>query len=290
MQDFGAWKPLIGALLLPPVPWLVLVLVGARLILPRRNLGFFVLLLGVAGLWLGSCSGTATLLQNHVLRPPPAVLGETQDRLTASGRAYAQQAALAQRQGKTPPTPTVGIMVLGAGLLPKSREYGVTDLSHYFAERVRYGAWLSRLTGWPLGVSGGVGWGQKGVQDGPAEAEVAGRVAQQALGLPLRWLEKDSADTRGNAAGAVTLLADQGVTEIVVVTDAFHMPRARRAFEQAAAGWAKRAGQPAPMITPAPIKFWSRDTDAALEWIPSGVGMVNVRLACHELLGLLVGS
>lgn len=290
MQDLAAWKPLIGALLLPPVPGLVLVLIGARLILPRRNLGFFILLVGVAGLWLGSCSGTATLLQNHVLRPPPAVLGDTQDRLVASGRAHAQQVLLAQRQGRPAPEPSVGIMVLGAGLIPRSREYGVTDLTHFFAERVRYGVWLSRLTGWPLGVTGGVGWGQKGVQDGPAEAEVAGRVAQQAYGLPLRWIEKDSADTRGNAAGAVTLLADEGVTEIVLVTDAFHMPRSRRAFEEAAASWAARAGKPAPVITPAPIKFWGRDANSALEWIPSGAGMVNVRLACHELLGMLAGS
>lgn len=290
MQDLAAWKPLIGALLLPPVPWLVLVLVGARLILPRRNLGFFLLLLGVAGLWMGSCSGTATWLQNSVLRPPPALLGEAQDRLTAGGRVYAQQVALAQRQGKAPPQPTVGIMVLGAGLVPKSQEYGVTDLTHFFAERLRYGVWLSRLTGWPLGVTGGVGWGQKGVQDGPAEAEVAGRVAQQAYGLPLRWIEKDSADTRGNAAGAVTLLADQGVTEIVLVTDAFHMPRSRRAFEQAAASWAARAGKPAPVITPAPGKFWGKDANSILEWIPSGSGMVNVRLLCHELLGMLAGS
>jgi uncharacterized SAM-binding protein YcdF (DUF218 family) len=290
MQDWAAWKPLISALLLPPVPWLVLVLVGARLILPRRNLGYFLLLVGVVGLWLGSCSGTATWLQNHVLRPPPALLGETQDRLAASGKVYAQQVALARRQGKAPPLPTVGIMVLGAGLVPKSQEYGVTDLTHFFAERLRYGVWLSRLTGWPLGVTGGVGWGQKGVQDGPAEADVAGRVAEQAYGLALRWVEKDSADTRGNAAGAVTLLADQGVTEIVLVTDAFHMPRSRRAFEQAAASWAARAGKPAPVITPAPGKFWGKETNPILEWIPSGGGMVNVRLLCHELLGMLAGS
>ncbi|RZL01519.1 MAG: YdcF family protein [Rubrivivax sp.] len=290
MQDLGAWKPVIGALLLPPVPWLVLVLVGARLILPRRNLGFLVLLIGVAGLWFGSCSGTALWLQNQVLRPPPAILGETQDRLSAAGRAYAQQVALANRQGRTPPSPTVGIMVLGAGLVPKAPEYGVADLPHFFAERLRYGVWLSRQTGWPLGASGGVGWAQKGVQLGPAEAEVADRVAQLAYGIPLRWIEKDSVDTRGNAAASVAMLADQGVAEIVLVTDAFHMPRARRAFEQAAAAWAKRAGKSAPLITPAPTKFWTQDSNPVLAWMPSGAGMANVRVACHEWLGLLVGS
>ncbi|MGH6647468.1 YdcF family protein [Aquabacterium sp.] len=290
MQDLGAWKPLIGALLLPPVPWLVLVLVGARLILPRRNLGFFILLLGVVGLWMGSCSGTALWLQDQVLRPPPALLGETQDRLTAEGRAYAQRVALATRQGRTPPSPSVGIMVLGAGLVPRAPEYGVADLPHYFAERLRYGVWLGRQTGWPVGASGGVGWAQKEVQIGPAEAEVAGRVAQLAYGVPLRWIEKSSVDTRGNAAASVAMLADQGVTEIVLVTDAFHMPRARRAFEQAAAAWAARAGKPVPTITPAPMKFWGKDANPVLAWMPSGAGMANVRMACHEWLGLLAGS
>ncbi|RZI82920.1 MAG: YdcF family protein [Rubrivivax sp.] len=290
LSDLGAVKPLLSPLLMPPVPWLVLVLVGARLILPRRNLGFAVLLLGVAGLWLSSCAGTAAWLQNHLLRPPPPVLGETQARLTAEGQAYAQQLRLATRQGRPPPSPTVGIVVLGGGLVPRAPEYGVTDLSHFSAERLRYGAWLSHQTGLPLGVSGGIGWGQKDVQDGPAESEVAGRIAQQMYGVPLRWIEKDSADTRGNAAGSVSLLAGQGVTEIVLVTEAWHMRRARRAFEEAAAKWSAREGKPAPQITPAPTKYWGKEMGAVMDWVPSGAGMVNVRLACHELLGLLAGS
>jgi uncharacterized SAM-binding protein YcdF (DUF218 family) len=290
MMELGAAKPYFDALLLPPVPWVVLVLVGARLILPRRGLGFFILLLGVAGLWLSSCSGTANWLQKQVLRPPAALLGDEQMRLTAAGRAFAQEVALARRQGRAQPTTPIGIMVLGGGLIPTAPEYGVTDLSHFSAERLRYGVWLSRQTGLPLGFSGGVGWGQKGVQDGPAESEVAGRVAQQMYGTTLYWIEKESSDTRGNAAGSVAMLAGQGVTEIVLVTEAWHMPRARRAFEQAAAKWAAREGKPVPMITPAPTGYWGRESNGVRDWLPSGVGMINVRLACHELLGMLAGS
>jgi uncharacterized SAM-binding protein YcdF (DUF218 family) len=290
MTDLGAWKPLLSALLLPPVPWLLMVLVGARLILPRRGWGYLILLTGVAGLWLSSCAGTAIWLQNVALRPPSAVLGETQARLVSEGRAYAQRVALARRQGLPLPEPTVGIMVLGGGLAPKPPEYGATDLSHFSAERLRYGAWLSRQTGLPLGVTGGVGWGQKAAHDGPAEAEVAAYVAQQMYGVTLRWTEKDSSDTRGNAAGSVALLAGQGVTEIVLVTEAWHMPRARRAFEDAAVRWAAREGKPVPLITPAPTKYWGKESNDLLDWMPSAAGMVNVRLACHELLGLLAGS
>ena len=42
-----AWKPVLTALILPPVPFLVLLLVGARLILPRRGLGWFLIVLSV---------------------------------------------------------------------------------------------------------------------------------------------------------------------------------------------------------------------------------------------------
>lgn len=38
MADWALYKPVLAALALPPVPFLLLVLVGARLILPRRGL------------------------------------------------------------------------------------------------------------------------------------------------------------------------------------------------------------------------------------------------------------
>ena len=45
------WKPIFTALLLPPVPFLLLIIVGARLILPRRGLGWAIILPSVAGIW-----------------------------------------------------------------------------------------------------------------------------------------------------------------------------------------------------------------------------------------------
>ena len=43
-----SWKPILTTLLLPPVPLLLLTLIGARLVLPRRGLGWFLILLSVA--------------------------------------------------------------------------------------------------------------------------------------------------------------------------------------------------------------------------------------------------
>ncbi|MBC8056499.1 MAG: YdcF family protein, partial [Rhizobiales bacterium] len=146
-----SWKPVLTALLLPPVPFLLLMLIGARLILPRRGLGWFVILLSIALMWLGTSSGTAQLLSQFVLKPPPAL---TTDRIT---------------ELKSAKTPTA-IIVLGGGVEPFAPEYGVGNLAHPSLERLRYGVWLSRETGLPLGFSGGVGFAQP---DAKPEAQIA---------------------------------------------------------------------------------------------------------------------
>ena len=69
-----AWKPLIAALVLPPLPFLVLVLAGARLMFRRRLLAWLLVLLGVIGIWLMCTVGMGKLLLNGLLHPPP-VLG-----------------------------------------------------------------------------------------------------------------------------------------------------------------------------------------------------------------------
>ena len=78
MNSLGieAWKPLITALLLPPVPFLLLMLVGARLILPRRGLGWSIILLSVAGMWITTTMGFARVVERFVLNVPPALSSE----------------------------------------------------------------------------------------------------------------------------------------------------------------------------------------------------------------------
>jgi len=292
MTDWGMYKPLLTALVMPPVPFLVLILVGARLILPRRGLGFLLVLAGVSGIWLTSCQAVAVLLQDHSLNPPHVLLAETQARLKSAGQAYAKQVAAARRNGRGDGgTPPAAIIVLGSGREALAAEYGKSDLSAHSVARLRYGVWLSRQTGLPLGFSGGVGWAQKSGSDDAPEAEVAARIAAEQFGLPLRWVESSSADTRANAAHTVAMLAEEGVREVVVVTQAFHMPRAQRDFEQAAQHMVTLHPQwPTVTVTPAPIVFWHKGERPELDWIPSIEGAFNVRLALKELLGLFMGA
>ena len=263
MLGIENWKPLLTALLLPPVPWLVLMLIGARLLLPRRGLGWFVILASVALLWFSACTGSAQLLSQYLLRPP-APLGT--DRIKA----------LKASATKTP----TAIIVLGGGLEPFAPEYGVSNLYYISLERLRYGVWLSRETGLPLGFSGGVGWSQP---EAKPEAQVAAQIAANDFGRPLKWVEDNSRDTRENAARTIALLRPAGVKHIVLVTNGWHMPRALHAFETAAAGSDIR-------IEAAPMGLAQSTETPALRWIPSSKGTTDVRNIVRELLGRLAGA
>jgi uncharacterized SAM-binding protein YcdF (DUF218 family) len=253
------WKPLLTALVLPPVPLLVMLLIGARLILPRRNWGWLVILVSVALLWLTACSGSARLLSRLVLRPPPALSVER----------------IAELKGQS----ATAIVVLGGGMEPYAPEYGVSNLQHASLERLRYGIWLGRETGLPVAFSGGVGWGQP---DAKAEARIAAQIAATEFGRPLKWVEDNSRDTRENALRTAGLLKPAGIRHIVLVTHGWHMPRARRDFEIAAGSGVR--------IEAAPMGM-ARDTELpALAWIPTAAGATDMRYVLRELLGLAAGA
>lgn len=292
MNDWGVYKPILTALALPPVPFLLLILIGARLILPRRGLGYMVLLAGVIGVWLSNCQGVAVWLQDRILQPPQALAGDAMGRLEGLGRQYVQRdvAAGGRKGGRvlSSVVPPAAIIVLGGGREALSKAYGTADLSSHSAERLRYGVWLARRTGLPMGFTGGVGWVQRG-EEGPAEADIAAHIAKQAYGINMRWTESQSADTRGNAALTMVMLAEQRVPEVVIVTDAFHMPRALRDFELAARRHAAmHPGEPVIKVTPAPMGFWQREDRSLFDWMPSAAGAAGVRAALKECLAALL--
>lgn len=261
------WKPLLTALLLPPVPWIALIL-AATFFMPRRR-GVAGLLVGLscAGLWLGGCIGVGEWLTRVLLQPPPALSA-------ADVTALRQQ--VASRPGRT------AIVVLGGGREQFAPEYGVANLPPRAMQRLRYGVWLSRATGAPLAFSGGVGHGGQGEA---SEAEVAARIAAREFSHPLKWTETHSRDTRENAALTVALLRPQGITHLVVVTDGWHMPRSVRAFRLAA-----EQGEGRLEITAAPMGMGRTVDHPALRWMPSNEGLQRVRDVVREWLGRLAGA
>lgn len=259
-----SWKPFLAALILPPVPWIVLTLIGARLILSRRGLGWLLVLLSAVGLWLSSTSGVAHLLARGLLELPPAL---AQPRIAE---------LRAQVQAKEP----IAVVVLGGGMQPLAPEYGVSNLTPASLERLRYGLWLGRATGAPVAFSGGTGWADP--EGGAPEAQIAARIAAQEFGQPLKWTEDRSRDTRQNAALTVALLKAQGIRQVLLVTHDYHQPRALRAFREAA--------HDTMQIVPAPVGTLSLRATRTIDWFPTERGFRQVRQVMREVVGRFGGA
>jgi uncharacterized SAM-binding protein YcdF (DUF218 family) len=259
----AGWKPLAAALLLPPVPFLVLVLVGARLMFRRQLLAWSLLLLGVVGIWLCCTTAVSRALTLGALDAPPAL-------------SEAQVLEIKRSPGKT------AIVVLGGGRRALAPEYGVSTLNPRSVERLRYGIWLSRETNLPLLFTGGIG---RGEQQGQSEGDIAKSMAEREFRHPLRWVENQSRDTHENALRSVALMRAQGIERLVLVTHAYHMPRTLRNFQEAAAS----GGAPLQLVTasvgrpiPGPWKL--------NDWLPTLRGMEETWLAVHEWMGLMLGA
>jgi uncharacterized SAM-binding protein YcdF (DUF218 family) len=268
-QSLGieSWKPALVALALPPVPWIILVLVGARLIPWRRFVGWLAILVAVAGLWLSACAGIGEAMMRAFMSTPPALNAE---RLAALKKTAAA--------GK----PGVVVLILGGGREARAPEYGVASLSPLSLERLRYGVWLSRETGAPMMFSGGLG---HAAEPGTPEADVAAEIAQREFLRPLRWVESKSRDTRENARYALEVLREQEVTQLVLVTHGWHMQRALRAFKEEAA-----RAQLKWEIVPAPMGLAPAVERPVLRWIPSSEGAQLVRAVLREKIGWAAGS
>ena len=162
------------------------------------------------------------------------------------------------------------IIVLGADHQPRSPEYRVGEsLGPMSLERIRYGAHLQRVTGLPLAVTGGIPrYGSIPL------AELMRGALEEELGVGVRWVESASANTFENARRTAPLLSADGIECELLVTHAWHMPRARSAFE--ANGL---------RVIPAPTVYESAPRWSPRELVPSGKALRKSAFACHEWLG-----
>jgi uncharacterized SAM-binding protein YcdF (DUF218 family) len=103
-------------------------------------------------------------------------------------------------------------------------------------------------------------------------------VLQNDLSTPVRWLEEQSRNTWENATYSKTMLAQDNIQRIYLVTQGFHMARSVVAFE--AAGFE---------VLPAPTGFPTGKSDQPLilRLMPSGWAIHKNSKFMHEVLGLL---
>jgi uncharacterized SAM-binding protein YcdF (DUF218 family) len=163
------------------------------------------------------------------------------------------------------------IVVLAADEDPFAPEFSGPTAGGLTLERLRYGAKLQRETGLPLLTSGGAlrpGHEPMGL--------IMKRILSEEFGVEARWCESRSRTTWENAEETAKLLSPGGVEQIVLVTHAWHMPRARAAFE--AAGL---------QVVPGATGFRARPRLQPGDILPSPRALAETYLACHEWLGVL---
>ena len=268
MNDFlvwlgvDAWRTVLAALILPPVPFLLLIVAGGRMFSRYRVRAWLMLLLGCLGIWAMCTHVVGHALSNWLLPPTRA--------LTAN------------EIGDLKKAPRTAIVVLGAGHRDLAPEYGVSELQPMGIERLRYGLWLSRQTELPVLVAGGRAHGSV---PGQGEAEIAARVAERDFGRPVKWIETESRNTSENALRSVALLRGQGIDRIVVVTHGYHMPRAMDNFRKAAA-----LGSTTVQLVAAPMGITPWFKPRTLDFVPTRSGYSQVSLVLHEFIGRLIGA
>ncbi|MEM9380533.1 MAG: YdcF family protein [Planctomycetota bacterium] len=163
------------------------------------------------------------------------------------------------------------ILVLSADVDCDPPEYGSDQPGPLSLERCRYGATLARRTGLPLVITGGVLR-----PDRRPVSHVLRDFVEEDLGTPVAWTEDASLSTRQNARLSAEGLRERGITRVAVVTHAWHMPRARAAFE--------RAGLE---VLPAPMAPHSIPHRLGRGLMPRGRSLRDSCWAVHEYVGRL---
>jgi uncharacterized SAM-binding protein YcdF (DUF218 family) len=237
---------LVKALSLPPAV-LVMALAAALIIAQRRRrTGLALAWAVVIVFYLLSAPFSASRLAARVATVPP--LSPTADISSAQA-----------------------IVVLSAGGDAYAPEYGGLMLDGTTVERLRYAAHLYHRTPLPVLVSGGV---IRGVPS--ALADAMKQALEQDFAVPVTWVENRSGDTEENARYSAAMLKAAGISSIVLVTHASHMPRALRLFE--ATGL---------KVLPAPTGFSTSATYFPAGFIPRMWAFVDSEAAIYEILGRL---
>ena len=239
---------LIEFLIAPPAASILLILLGLATAIRFRKSGSAVVLAGILYLYLASTPRIVIPLIENLEYEFPALS-------TDSHGASA-------------------IVVLGGGRYREAPEYAGDTITRYTLERVRYAAKLHEWSGLPILVSGG----SVVESDIQPEANLMREVLSREFKVSVRWAEDASTDTYENAFNATQILKREGIGKVLLVTQAWHMPRSVWCFQ--------RAGLE---VVPAPTGF-TRNTalmTGVFGFFPQADALKSFKIYVHESLGLL---
>ncbi len=233
-------------LVLPPGGLILIALIGLLLI--RTLKGKLLLLIAISGFYLMSTSS----ISGHLMQPLETIPALSLQRIKA--------------------TDAQAIVVLSAGRQERAAEYGGQDtVGAETLVRLRYAAYLARITGLPIIPSGG-----SPLSHGPSLSAMSAAILKQEFGVKAVVLEERSRTTWEHAEVITPLLQQQGIQRVFLVTHAWHMQRALDAF----------SGTPLE-ITPAPTAFASSHLGklSFRDWLPSASALQKSTWAIHEYIG-----
>lgn len=246
-------KNVVGGLLLLPCNLLLAQCAGIAIWRRRPRLGRLIVSGTTAGLILCAMPGVSGVVMGLIERSTSAI------RLEDPGLTTRADA----------------IVVLGGGRILGAQEYSGQDTASSSSFlRLRYAMEIQRKTGKPILISGG----KPGSLVGPSEARLMDNALRDSLGGQAKWIEERSENTAENAQFSFNILHAQGIDRIFLVTHAWHMPRAMRAFRRV--GFA---------VVSAPMDFSSDKGGGGTfsNWIPSSGGLDMSYLAMHEGMGMI---
>lgn len=237
----------LGSLFLPPGSFIVVLAILIPLIaLGKKRAAFIIAFAATVSLVLLSFNPFTDLLIAPLETRYPALIG-------------------------TPKA--AAIVVLGGGYIASSPEYeGRAFLSPESLARASYGAILAKRLDLPLVFTGG-----NPGRPGKAESEAdAARRFWLSIGIDDARIELEG-KSRDTFENATFTSRSHGGGPFVVVTSAYHMPRAILSFEKAGVG-----------AVPAPTAY-RRDgaPRGFLDLLPSEFALETARIALHEYIGLL---
>lgn len=241
------WHGIVNAFATPPGALLVWIAAGLIIIPTRPTLGYILIASGVSTLWVLSLPVAAEALARD-LETVPALM-------------------------TPPPAGPQAIVVLAAGRYRHAPEYGGHDtVGTDTLVRLRYAASLYRQTRLPILTSGGAPFG------GQPAALLMRHVLRNDFHVPVRFVETHSKTTAGNARDSRVILRRAHIRRILLVTQAWHMPRAAALFRHQ--GF---------IVTPAPTDFvtTSRRDNTVLAYLPSARALALSATVGHEELGRL---
>ncbi len=230
-------------LLLPPGLLIPFTLAGLVLLRKHRRAGIAMMMTGIIITLMLAMPKVARNLISDLQTYPP--IDPSSDRIIKGAAA---------------------IVVLGGGRYPNAPEYNDQDqVSPATLERLRYAAVLSKQLDLPMVLSGG-----RRNADATPEAVMMNKVLVDEYGLQPEYLEVYAANTREQAGRVKYLLNDTNISQVVLITHSWHMPRAVEEFVATGLD-----------VIPAPMGFLATSTQR-VNYLPSAAAMRISARAMHE--------